>query len=145
MAIQDTITIENATAHQWSDALRTSISFLTENEEYGDDWHNEIATLEEILQTLQDSTSPKESKKAQVIFGECIDNNNALLRCPQCANTSDFEADAIQLTGRIHITPDGWDYLYAPVDADFTPTTQIHCNKCNYTDNVNKFYTKDAI
>ena len=31
------------------DAIRSTITFLSENEEYGDDWSEEIATLEKVM------------------------------------------------------------------------------------------------
>ena len=31
------------------DAIRSTITFLSENEEYGDDWSEEIATLDKVM------------------------------------------------------------------------------------------------
>lgn len=31
------------------DAIRSTITFLSENEEYGDDWSTEIATLDKVI------------------------------------------------------------------------------------------------
>ena len=31
------------------DAIRSTIRFLSENEEYGDDWSEEIATLDKVM------------------------------------------------------------------------------------------------
>ena len=31
------------------DAIRSTITFLSENEEYGDDWSEEIVTLEKVM------------------------------------------------------------------------------------------------
>ena len=31
------------------DAIRSTITFLSENEEYGDDWSEEITTLDKVM------------------------------------------------------------------------------------------------
>lgn len=44
-----------------ADSLRTVISFLSENEQFGDDWSEEITDLETILDNLQN-----EPRKIQI-------------------------------------------------------------------------------
>lgn len=36
-----------------TDIIRNIISFLAENEQYGDDWHEEIAELDKIIDIVE--------------------------------------------------------------------------------------------
>lgn len=43
---------DNGKIETYSDCIRTVMSFLKENEQYGDDWSEEIKTLNDLLDDL---------------------------------------------------------------------------------------------
>ena len=45
--------MDNAKVEAYADTIRTVVSFLRENEEYGDDWGEEIKTLDALLDEIK--------------------------------------------------------------------------------------------
>ena len=45
--------MDNAKIEAYADTIRTIISFLRENEEYGDDWSEEIKNLDSLLDEIK--------------------------------------------------------------------------------------------
>ena len=53
-------------------------------------------------------------------------------RCPKCGQTEEFDAFTVVLSGRTHITADGWDYTTYPADVELHPSSRMECCKCHH-------------
>lgn len=75
---------------------------------------------------------------------EAVENPSETgFRCPKCGQTEEFDAFAVVLNGRTHITADGWNYYDFANDVELHSSSLMECCKCHHVQHQGFFMEEE--